>query len=47
MDIKMMMMMVMMMMMMRKFLFMLKAEIWHGGGSGTRSPHKQAVAIWL
>ena len=32
------------MMMMKKFLIMLKTEIWHEGGSGKRSPHKQAVA---
>ena len=25
-------------------IIMLKTEIWHGGGSGKRSPHKQAVA---
>ena len=40
----MMMMVVMVMMMIKKFLIMLKTEIWHGGGSGKRSPHKQAVA---
>ena len=39
--------MVMIMMIMKIFKIMLKIEIWHGGGSGTKSPHKQAVAIFI